>query len=256
LAYSSSDELQTVIMSTMVHEKRVASTREPRISARTSQGIPGKSGLTLIELIVVAVVITLLIVVILPFARRHVQARRYYWACVWPGRYCSVVCRPAKESFQEGELVTLVCDISNTAGYRLDYRWDDRVFMLSTEQPPTEDRGYPVPPDTIKVSRAEAILLDKSGRQCGVPPERGDIRLNPSETIRFTIRVGAARGHGFKGKVMAECVGGIPGRTYDLTDPVQVQIIDDRYFLSNEFQYRIVQTEKSGSQEETGDETH
>ena len=243
-------------MSTMVYEKRVASTRRPRSSAHTSREMPAKFGLTLIELIIVAVVIALLIAVVSPFVRRRVQAHRNLFALNVPGRFCSVVCRPPKECFQEGELVTLVCDISNTAWYPLDYRWclGGRVFMLSTEQPPTEDPGYPVPPETIKVSRAEAIILDNSGRQCGVPPEHGDIRLNPSETIRFTIRVGAARGHGFKGKVMAECAGGIPGSTYDLTDPVQAQIIDDRYFLSNEFQYRIVQTEKSGSQEETGDE--
>lgn len=230
-------------MSTLLRD-RGAGRKYParKRSVATLHGKPGKSGLTLVEVAVVTViVIGLFIAVLLPLHRKRVQAERNDYALNFPGRVYRFTCRPAKDSFHEGELITLDCSVIDYMIFPVDYIWGYQLFMLSTDEATTETPGYPVPPDAINVPRAGTIV-DRNGRERGTPPKGGFTRLNPWERIKFTVTVGPAEGKGFKGKAMLDQgIGGFPGDRYDLRDPEQKQLIDDRFLLSNEFQYEVTQ---------------
>lgn len=198
-----------------------------------------RNGLTWVELIIATVVIAAVIAIIAPLIANRVQRSRNQRAWATPAQYFSVACSPVQESVEAGDPITIICDVSNVSTVPLDYQWGDRAFMLSTDQGAGRNPGYPVPPASIDIGNTR-VVLDREGNPTKITLHEGGVRLNPGDLVRYTIEVGKARGKGFKGRIMVEYIGGAFGDAYDLRDPKQAPLIDDRYLISNEIHYDVI----------------
>ena len=146
-----------------------------------------RRGLILVQVLIAAVVVTVLIAIFIPYLRRTVwrdpQAKLQEAAYREPGKVFTLDCVPAAGEFHLDELLAFDCIIGNTTGFGLVFNWE--LFLQS--RPATETvrglRHHLIP----EPAPSGPILIPGGGQVELRFVDDGSVQMNPP---RFNTSVG------------------------------------------------------------------